>query len=75
MGLLLEKGQFVIAKKYAIIVKSTASQITIKEASYVHTVVCIKRIEIVELHIGIHSLQISEVFTILYSNICEGELQ
>ena len=33
LGLLLEKGQFDIAKKYAGIVESTASQVTIKEVS------------------------------------------
>ena len=31
LGLLLERGQFNIARKYASIVKSTTSQVTIKE--------------------------------------------
>ena len=36
LGLLLEKGQFDIARKYASIVKSTASQVTIKEVGHVN---------------------------------------
>ena len=35
LGLLLERGQFDIARKYASIVKSTASQVTIKEVSII----------------------------------------
>lgn len=31
LGLLLERGQFSIARKYASIVKSSTSQVTIKE--------------------------------------------
>ena len=39
LGLLLEKGQFDIAKKYAGIVESTASQVTIKEVSWSELIV------------------------------------
>jgi hypothetical protein len=34
LGLLLERGQFNIARKYASIVNSTTSQVTLKEVKY-----------------------------------------